>query len=150
MSDENRVQQHTPADANARIERETKHNVFHAATFDEAATARRLDELEREWSIERVLEMNASALAFTGVVLAALVNRKWLWLSGAVMAFLFQHAVQGWCPPLPVFRRRGVRTRGEMDEEKFAIKALRGDFKTAAAEGDAAHRAQTAWNAVQR
>ncbi len=150
MSGENRVQQHTSTEANERIERETKHGVFHAATFDEAAMQKRLDELGREWSIERVLEMNASALSFISIVLGVLVNRKWLWLSGGVLAFLFQHAVQGWCPPLPAFRKRGVRTRGEIDEEKFAIKALRGDFKSVAAEGDAAHRAQTAWDAVQR
>ena len=42
--------------------------------------------------------------------------------------FLLQHAVQGWCPPLPFFRANGVRTQSEIDEEKFALKALRGDF----------------------
>jgi hypothetical protein len=47
---------------------------------------------------------------------------------GVVLPFLFQYAVQGWCPPVPLFRRIGVRTRGEIDGEKFALKALRGDF----------------------
>lgn len=41
---------------------------------------------------------------------------------------LFQHATQGWCPPLPLFRRMEKRTRNEIDVEKFAMKALRGDF----------------------
>jgi hypothetical protein len=45
-----------------------------------------------------------------------------------VLTFLFQHAVQGWCPPLPVLRRLGVRTRKEIDRERYALKALRGDF----------------------
>jgi hypothetical protein len=44
------------------------------------------------------------------------------------LAFLVQHAVQGWCPPLVVLRRRGVRTRREIEEERYALKALRGDF----------------------
>ena len=49
--------------------------------------------------------------------------------SFSIMGFLFQHAVTGWCPPVPVMRRLGVRTRSEIDREKFALKALRGDFK---------------------
>jgi hypothetical protein len=46
-----------------------------------------------------------------------------------VTAFLLQHALQGWCPPVPVFRRLGVRTTAEIDRERYALKALRGDFK---------------------
>ena len=42
--------------------------------------------------------------------------------------FLLQHALQGWCPPVPVFRRLGVRTTAEIDRERYALKALRGDF----------------------
>lgn len=34
---------------------------------------------------------------------------------------LLQHGLQGWCPPLPVLRRLGVRTRGEIDREKYAL-----------------------------
>ena len=49
-----------------------------------------------------------------------------------VGGFLLQHAVQGWCPPVPVFRRLGVRTQTEIDEERYALKALRGDFHHAA------------------
>jgi len=45
-----------------------------------------------------------------------------------VAAFLFQHAVQGWCPPIPVLRRLGVRTSREIELERIALKALRGDF----------------------
>ena len=45
-----------------------------------------------------------------------------------VTAFLFQHAVQGWCPPIAVLRRLGVRTAREIEVERIALKALRGDF----------------------
>jgi hypothetical protein len=89
----------------------------------------RLRELEKEWSVERWLETNASALAFLGIILGLTVNRKWLAVPVVVTGFLFQHAVQGWCPPLPILREWGVRTRGEIDREKFALKFLRGDFK---------------------
>jgi hypothetical protein len=35
--------------------------------------------------------------------------------------FLLQHGLQGWCPPLPVLRRLGVRTQREIDAEKYAL-----------------------------
>src|SRR5687768_6787102 len=99
--------------------------------------------------MERYLEMNASALAFTGTVLGQLVNRKFFAIPCIVLPFLFQHAVQGWCPPIPLLRRRGVRTRREIDAEKYALKALRGDFKNVAeANGDKVERGRGAWQAA--
>lgn len=89
---------------------------------------RRLRELDREWDVERVLETNASVVAFLGLALGTAVNRRWLLVPAAVTAFLFQHAVQGWCPPLPVLRRLGVRTSREIEIERVALKLLRGDF----------------------
>jgi hypothetical protein len=47
------------------------------------------------------------------------------------------HAVQGWCPPVPVLRKMGIRTRSEIDREKFALKVLRGDFQDVARNPDA-------------
>jgi hypothetical protein len=38
-------------------------------------------------------------------------------------------AVQGWCPPVSLFRRLGFRTQREIDEERFALKALLGHFQ---------------------
>jgi hypothetical protein len=45
-----------------------------------------------------------------------------------VLAFLFQHALQGWCPPVPILRRLAFRTASEIEHERYALKALRGDF----------------------
>lgn len=45
-----------------------------------------------------------------------------------VTAFLFQHSVQGRCPPLPVLRKLCFRTAREIDTERTALKALRCDF----------------------
>ena len=42
-------------------------------------------------------------------------HRGWLWFSVGVLAFLAQHALQGWCPPMPVFRYLGTRT-GELHQ----------------------------------
>lgn len=97
-----------------------------------AGLDRRVRALDREWDIERTLEANAAVASLVGLGLGALVHRGFFGFSAIVAAFLLQHALQGWCPPLPVFRRRGVRTAREIDEERYALKALRGDFRAVA------------------
>jgi hypothetical protein len=67
-------------------------------------------------------------LALSGVALAALHDRRWLILPAVVLGLLLEHALHGWCPPVPVLRRLGVRTRKEIERERYAMKALRGDF----------------------
>mgnify|MGYP006201292969 CR=1 FL=1 len=56
------------------------------------------------------------------------MDRRFLLLPAAVFTFFGQHALQGWCPPIPIFRRLGVRTHREIARERYALKALRGDF----------------------
>jgi hypothetical protein len=124
-----RVREHTAEPVIAEVDRDSVACVRSLAGADRETIARHIEELDREWDVERYLQTNASILALSGVVLGAAVNRKFLMLPGAVLGFFLQHAVQGWCPPLPVFRRMGVRTRKEINREKYALKALRGDFE---------------------
>ena len=113
---------------NAQIDNLTMFNLEYYRSEGRAAIDQRISELDREWDIERTLEMNAAAFAFTGSLLGAFVDKRWLIAPLLVTAFLAQHALQGWCPPVELFRRMGVRTRPEIDREKYALKALRGDF----------------------
>jgi hypothetical protein len=122
-----RVPRNTAQAVNDRIERATGERLRRCAG-NPLQIARRLRELDREWDVERVLETNASAAAFLGLALGTAVDRRWLVLPAAVTAFLFQHALQGWCPPLPILRRLGVRTSREIEIERVALKILRGDF----------------------
>jgi hypothetical protein len=122
-----RVPRSTDEAVNRRIDRETRARIEYFAANPEEIPER-LRELEEEWDVERVLEANAAALAFTGTLAALLGRRRWLLLPGFVTAFLFQHAVQGWCPPLPILRRLGFRTAREIERERNALRALRGDF----------------------
>ncbi|WP_031431707.1 hypothetical protein [Methylomicrobium agile] len=130
MESADRVRANTSEAINCRIDRAIEARVREYAQKSSVEITRRIDELDREWDIERLLETNASALAFTGLLLGITKNVKWLLLPAVVLPFLFQHAVQGWCPPVPLLRRLGVRTRKEIDREKYALKALRGDFHT--------------------
>ncbi|MDZ4737894.1 MAG: hypothetical protein SGJ07_16250 [Rhodospirillaceae bacterium] len=122
-----RVPASTAHEVNERIREETEARLAYFLEHPEEIPAR-LEELDHEWDIERMLETNASALAFTGIVLGSTVDRRWLALPALVTAFLFQHAIQGWCPPLPVLRRLGYRTAEEIGRERYALRAMRGDF----------------------
>lgn len=128
MERKDRVRENTPAEINARIDAETRASVREYSARGLPEITARITELDREWDVERVLETNAAALALTGLVLGTTRDRRWLLLPGIVLPFLLQHALQGWCPPIEVIRRLGIRTRREIDRERVALKALRGDF----------------------
>lgn len=102
-----RVRRSTSLPINREIDRQTKENIRRFSAVDRRTIVARIEALDREWDIERDLEVNASSLALTRLVLGLAVNRKWLLLPGVVLPFLLQHGVQGWCPPLPILRRLG-------------------------------------------
>jgi hypothetical protein len=132
MNEENRVRKNTADSVNREIDEQILAGVKSYAGQNRNEISYRIKELEREWDIERILEMNASVIAFTGLLMGVTHNKRWFIVPGVVLPFLFQHALQGWCPPVPVLRRLGVRTREEIDREKYALKALRGDFSAKA------------------
>ena len=118
---EDRVREATPDRFNDDIDQETRDNIRRYSNADAATINERIDELDDEWDIERTLELNAALIAFGGIVLGATVSKKWLFLPAVVTAFLAQHAIQGWCPPLPLFRKLGIRTQKEIQAEKHAL-----------------------------
>jgi hypothetical protein len=126
-----RVPAHTSKEANLSIQEAIESSVrYHDRHRDEIPV--RLRQLDEEWDIERAIETNASALAFAGIALSVTSDRRWLIMPALVTAFLFQHAIQGWCPPVPVLRRLGFRTSYEIEQERQALKAVRGDFESLA------------------
>lgn len=142
----------TSADVNRMIRMETEVHIKKVAAAGPEAINLRLQELDREWDVERMLEANAATLGLAGIVLGATVDKRFLLLPAAVAAFLVQHAIQGWCPPLPLFRKLGVRTGREIEEERHALKVLRGDYDRAARQTstDLSERVGTALEAVRR
>ena len=124
-----RVPNQTSDAVNRQIREETEARIDRLRAAGPMAVSERLAELDAEWDIERTLEANAATVSLVGLGLGATVNRKWFALPAVVAAFLLQHALHGWCPPLPVLRRLGLRTAREIDYERYALKALRGDFE---------------------
>lgn len=143
-----RVRANTAREINDRIDRQIQRNIEHFSGADKSEITKRIAELESEWDIERVLETQASTIALTGSLLTAFVSRRFIAVPLFVTGFLLQHAIQGWCPPIPILRRLGVRTRSEIDAEKFALKALRGDFDDLRNDIDMHSRADKAVSAV--
>ena len=141
-----RVQQHTPGEINEQME-----TLMRARLRDLAdrldAIDRRLAQIDAEWDMERTLEANAATIMLASLALGTRWP-KWHMLSAVVAGFLLQHAVQGWCPPVAIFRRLGVRTMKEIDRERYALKALRGDFQQVPQEGEARSRADAAMEAA--
>lgn len=127
-TENDRVRRHTAPNTRREIDDQTRANIRHFGARSLAELDARITALERKWDMERLLETNASLLALSGAVLGLTVNKKWFWLTGGVLGFLTQHALTGWCPPVPVFRKLGVRTQNELDQERYALKAIRGDF----------------------
>jgi hypothetical protein len=118
-----RVPRHTAREVNERIRRQTEANITRHRNASPAEVERRLQELSREWDIERAIEANAATLAIIGIVLGAFVNVWFLVIPAVVGTFLLQHALQGWCPPVPILRRLGFRTSREIFEERLALLA---------------------------
>ena len=112
---------------NKKIKQRTDLNIIYYSEHLDQIDAR-LQELDREWDLERAVETNAATLSLGGLVLGILVNRKWLTLPLMVGGFLMQHAIKGWCPSSLALRQLGVRTKAEIERERYALKALRGDF----------------------
>ena len=144
-----RVPVHTDASINERIRQQTERNISRFRNAGPETIDRRLKELDAEWDIERTLEANAAAASLIGLALGTRHDRRWFFFPAVVAGFLLQHAVQGWRPPLPVFRRMGIRTSYEIDYERYALKALRGDFG-GFSDGQAASSPQEALEAAAK
>ena len=130
MLNNDRIRKHTTDRINTSIDNSTEENIWRYQMQGFQSKKQRLKELDKEWDIERALEATSAMNVLIGLTLGLTVNKKWLLLSAVSAAFLVQHAVQGWCPPLPVFRRLGVRTLNEINKEREAL--LKSEFLTPA------------------
>ena len=122
-----RVRDRTPARINRRIDQRTAATLDRYLAADPADVARRLDQLDREWDIDRAVMATFSLVGGASWILSM---RRWLSgrapgrsaiLLGVQLGFLLHHARKGWCPPVSVLRRLGFRTRMEIEEEKRVL-----------------------------
>ena len=119
-----RVPRSTAPQINERIRRQTVRNLTKFRGAPRVAIEARLEDLKQEWDIERAIEANAATVALIGVILGAFFSPWFLLLPAAVCVFLLQHALQGWCPPVPMLRRLGYRTQPEIEAERLALRRM--------------------------
>ncbi|MBP3955975.1 hypothetical protein J8F10_11835 [Gemmata sp. G18] len=93
------------------------------------AISDRLAQLEREWSAGRMTKAAIGVLIVVGLGLTALANPWWLVLPAIGGLFLLQYLFgrSSWLGA--TFREMGFRSGSDIDQERFALRALRGDFK---------------------
>ncbi len=100
----------------------------------------RLRQLDREWDQEHALQFGAAAIGFLGAVLSLTINSAFVLLPAFAFATLAQYLIQGWCPPLVLLARVGLRSSSEIDRERYALAASVGEAHeprlAAAAGGD--------------
>jgi hypothetical protein len=149
LAEPDRTRANTWHSVNAALDRAAVLRIEASARGGAADVPERLAELEREWDFDRVLEAEAALMGLTALGLGVFMDRRLLVAAGVVSSMVTLHGTAGWYPLLPLFRRLGVRTRAEIDRERYALKALRGDFSAVGTDvDDAAARATAAWKAV--
>ncbi|EPX58064.1 hypothetical protein D187_004353 [Cystobacter fuscus DSM 2262] len=143
------VRMHAPGEVNRRIDAEVERCVRHMAEqTDHSVISHYLEGLEKEWDLNRVVMVAASAVSLLGCVVPPR-GGAWRLVGAVASGLLLQQGVFGFGPLSLLARRLGVRTRREIDLEKFALKALRGDFMRIPHEGGPLARANAALVAAQ-
>ncbi|MCP3163899.1 hypothetical protein [Myxococcus qinghaiensis] len=141
---------HTPLMVNRRIDEHVEACVRHMATHaDRPEMSRYLQRLEREWDLNRAVMVCTAALGTLGLLLGKKDGGRWRVLSAVAAGVLLQHGVFGFGPLSAPLRALGIRSRREIDLEKFAIKALRGDFERIPNDGGPMAKANAALVAAQ-
>lgn len=122
-----RVASYSPADASHTLRRQLHERLTYYSHNPDRIDDR-LAQLAEEWDIERTLEANASSLILASAAAGYFIDRRFLLLTGTVAGFLLMHSIQGFCPPVPLLRKMGVRTRSEIMYEQRALLAIQQDF----------------------
>ena len=84
----------------------------------------RLVELENEWDLERVYEMNESVAQLSGTMLGKIINRQKSSLPVLTTTFLAQETTPYWNPPMGLFKSLGYRLKDEIENEKSTLTTL--------------------------
>ena len=119
-----RVSINTSKEINEKIAEATRLSIENLKYKSKEDILKRLLELDQEWDTERILETSAASFILIGTLLGFTKNKSWHLFSGVVGYFLLRHALQGWCPPLPLIRGLGVRTATEIQKERNALLAI--------------------------
>jgi hypothetical protein len=89
----------------------------------------RLAALEDEPELETVATLGLAGAGVLALIFGLLGSRLWRLLAWLVLPLIFAHARGRLAAPGQFLKTLGLRSRKEIEEEKYALKALRGDFR---------------------
>lgn len=124
-----RVELNTSEIIEQKFDQQLKNNISRYAHADRPAIDQRLRELDSEWNVERLIETEAPLMIGLGIALGIGLDRRWFTLSAMAAGMVILHSLQGWYPLLPIFRRLGIRSQNEIEQERNALRLLRGDYE---------------------
>jgi hypothetical protein len=122
-----RVARNTSPKYRQQFEQQLRENICRYMSAERHEIDQRLAELDREWNIERAIELEAPAMIALGAILGLTRSRKWFGLSVFAATMVIFHNTQGWYPLLRVFQRMGFRSQNDIEEERMALRVLRKD-----------------------
>jgi hypothetical protein len=101
---------------------------YYGAVGEPGLTAR-IQALESEWDGETFTATALSAAGVAGLVMALFGSRMWRLLAWVALPALLVLTRKDWRSPPALQAFLGLRSRREIQEEKYALKAMRGDFR---------------------
>jgi hypothetical protein len=114
-----RVRNHSPKESNKEIDKKMDYIIKTTIEKGAFAIRERLLQLDKEWDIDRALLafFSSTLLVQLGFAVKKKSHRPAI-LPLIQSAFIFMHSTYGWCPPVPVLRSLGFRTRFEIQSER--------------------------------
>jgi hypothetical protein len=116
--------------ATASLETDSvKDSVRFYGSLGPQAVADRLKALEDEPDLETVATLGLAGTGVLALIFGIMGSRLWRLLAWAALPLIFAHARGRLAAPGEFLKTLGLRSRREIEEEKYALKALRGDFR---------------------
>jgi hypothetical protein len=104
-------------------------NVRFYGSLGREGLSERIRSLDEEWDAEKFVTLALSGAGLLGLIMGLLGSRLWRVLTWVSLPLLFLAGQEKWRPSEGVLKSLGLRSRREIYEEKYALKALRGDFQ---------------------
>lgn len=108
---------------------QTRENVARFASATPQILDQRLCELDCAWDVERTAQVGVAGLTLVGLAAAAYWGVGWWAVPIVGASLLLIQAIWCWSPLSALLSCCGLRTRRDHAQERYALKALRGDFQ---------------------
>jgi hypothetical protein len=90
----------------------------------------RIEQIDRELDLDRVIHLNLATIALAGAALCyATADKRWLLMPACAAGLLIADTLTGITGKIPLLKKLGLRLKNEILHERYALKAFRGDFK---------------------